>query len=82
MISKFIILALLVFTAMGTLAQDHVLKPGFDGKEYLEMISVTLLQADSISPDNKIPMPERYERAYRSPEVGLYNRWDLWGKRK
>jgi len=78
MIRVIFILVILLVATMRITAQEHVLKPGFDGKEYLDMVSVTLLQADSISPDNKIPMPEKYERVYRSPEVGLFNRWDLW----
>jgi len=83
MIRTIIILVSLVVSAIHVAGQEHILKPGFDGKEYLDMVSVSLMQADSISPDNKIPLPEQYERVYRSPELGLYNRWDFWvGKNK
>ena len=59
MIRTIIILVSLVVSAIHVAGQEHILKPGFDGKEYLDMVSVSLMQADSISPDNKIPLPEQ-----------------------
>ncbi|HWJ90010.1 MAG TPA: hypothetical protein VNR87_02815 [Flavisolibacter sp.] len=54
------------------------LLPGFDGKEYREMLGIFSRQADSFSAAIQIPVPAAYHRIYRSPELGLKNRWDLW----
>ncbi|AQG80119.1 lipase family protein [Spirosoma montaniterrae] len=53
------------------------LKPGFDKVEYIELLKVSAQFGDSTYINN-FPKPERYRMAYRSPEVGLENRWDLW----
>jgi pimeloyl-ACP methyl ester carboxylesterase len=53
------------------------LKPGFDKEEYLEMIRLHARIADTAF-FGKIPRPTRFRMAYRSPVVGLDNRWDLW----
>lgn len=54
------------------------LKSGWDADEYLEMLSVSSRQGDSTLKKDNTPAPERYKRVYRSPVVGLENRWDLW----
>jgi hypothetical protein len=53
------------------------LKPGFDKQEYVELMKVSAQFGDSgyaarIRPD------EGYQLVYRSPEMGLDNRWHLW----
>lgn len=55
------------------------LKPGFDKEEYLEMlrISADYYPGDSLL-KNKIPAPVYYRNSYRSPVMGLDNRWSLW----
>ncbi|MGF7216246.1 pimeloyl-ACP methyl ester carboxylesterase [Spirosoma lacussanchae] len=63
----------LLFT--GTLAQS--LRPGFDKAEYIELLKVSAQFGDS-SYTSKFPAPQHYKLAYRSPVVGLQNRWDLW----
>ena len=58
-------------------AQTTKLKPGFDKEEFLELLKVSSRQGDSLyNPD--LPAPEKFQRIYRSPEMGLDNRWDLW----
>jgi hypothetical protein len=43
----------------------------------MELLKVSARQADS-SYYNKIPPPEKFRFVYRSPEMGLKSRWDLW----
>jgi hypothetical protein len=58
-------------------AQTTKLKPGFDKEEFLELLKVSSRQGDSLyNPD--LPAPEKFQKIYRSPEMGLDNRWDLW----
>lgn len=55
------------------------LHPGFDGKEYRELLDYAFHGA--LTPDTTRAVTndsERYTLAYRSPEVGMRNRWDLW----
>ncbi len=53
------------------------LQPGFDKEEYLELLRLSARQADS-SYFLQLPEPEHFVMTYRSPVVGLDNRWDLW----
>jgi Lipase (class 3) len=54
------------------------LKPGFDAKEYLELLRVSKQQADDTLKNDLVPKPKQYHMIYRSPEGPLKNRWDLW----
>ncbi|MRG46473.1 lipase family protein [Chitinophaga sp. SYP-B3965] len=47
------------------------LKPGFDPKEYHDVLSLSE-RGDSIKD------PDNFKLLYISPEVGFYNRWFLW----
>ena len=42
------------------------------------MLRLTARQVDTPWTNVKLPYPEKFEFAYRSPIVGLKNRWDLW----
>jgi Lipase (class 3) len=59
-------------------AQTALLQPGFDKNEYLELLKITARQVDT--PWNKVQTPasEKFKMVYRSPTMGLDNRWDLW----
>jgi hypothetical protein len=58
-------------------AQTTKLKPGFDRDEFLELLKVSSRQGDSLyNPD--LPAPDKFQKIYRSSEMGLVNRWDLW----
>jgi len=71
--------AIVVLLILFQTAAGQVLKPGFSKVEYLELLSIFSGQADTLKPGpNYIEPPENYERHYRSPEVGLKNRWDFW----
>lgn len=54
------------------------LQPGFNGKEYMEMLALAFQNFDSAVTNNKIPVPSGYSNVYRSPESGLKNRWNMW----
>lgn len=55
-------------------AQTNRLKPGFDKVEFIEMLRVAAGHVDTLT----IELPERCQKVYRSPIVGLDNRWELW----
>lgn len=52
------------------------LKPGFDKQEYIELLRLYSRQGDSTF-YKEIPRSTKYRRIYRSPIIGLENRWDL-----
>jgi len=66
----------LFFSVTGAYAQQRI-KPGFDIQEYLDLLSVTAQHIDSTT-EEKPALATHYKRVYRSPVVGLRNRWDLW----
>lgn len=66
---------LLIFCA--NLPAQSLLQPGFDKAEYIEMMRVSYRQVDS-SNYYKVTAPQEFRMVYRSPVVGLDNRWDLW----
>lgn len=53
------------------------LTPGFSKQEYTELLKINLRHADSAYAV-EFPYPEYFQFIYRSPELGLQNRWDLW----
>src|ERR1700754_371477 len=58
-------------------SSQTVLHPGFDGAEYRQLLQIGFLR-------NVIKLSDSTERIggytlhYRSAEVGLKNRWDMW----
>jgi hypothetical protein len=54
------------------------LKRGFDKDEYVKLMHLSSRQVDTPWVNPKFPIPDGYELIYRSPVVGLDNRWDLW----
>lgn len=53
------------------------LKPGFDRKEYLELLKLT---AKHTNPETfkDVPAPDNFKLQYRSPITGMDNAWELW----
>jgi len=52
------------------------LKPGFDSEEYMHLIKIAWQHFDTAK---NIPEPPTgYRLVFRSKDVGLMNRWDLW----
>ncbi len=70
------LLAGLVMVCCMVTAQAQ-LKPGFDPQEYLEMLDLVRRQSDLPKPVSGSGTAY-FTHDYQSPEVGLFNRWDLW----
>ncbi len=51
---------------------------GFDKKEYLELIKISVQQYDSTYRPKSIGNVEKFKLYYRSSEIGFSNVWDLW----
>ncbi|WP_460945292.1 lipase family protein [Spirosoma daeguense] len=60
-----------------TLLFAQKLKPGFDKAEYIELLKVSARFGDSAYV-SAFPVPKQFKPVYRSPTMGLDNRWDLW----
>jgi heat shock protein HslJ len=74
LLHRILCLALLLHTGR---ASAQYLRPGFDRSEYIELLKVSAAFGDSAYVAT-FPQPEQFESVYRSPVVGLDNRWDLW----
>ena len=57
-----------------------ILHPGFDAKEYMDLLRVSSQHLDSLHPEYVLPIGSNYKKIYRSPVVGLQNRFDIWLK--
>lgn len=75
---KTYILLIFCFVSQGIIAQSSKLKAGFDKEEYLELLEITARQRDTPWTNVTLPFPKHHQIVYRSPIVGLDNRWDLW----
>ncbi len=71
------LIILFLLAVVSSFAQTSKLKPGFDKVEFLELLKVSSRQGDSLY-NPELPAPEKFQMVYRSPEMGLDNRWDLW----
>ncbi|MGV3589159.1 MAG: lipase family protein [Adhaeribacter sp.] len=74
--NRVLFLFLLFFFTLFTSLFGQKLKPGFNKQEFLEMIYLSARHADTVYYKN-IPKPEKFKIVYRSPTMGLLNRWDL-----
>jgi Lipase (class 3) len=61
-----------------SIAFAQTLQPGFIGSEYTDMLAINFQRFDSASVNPKIPVPANYAVVYRSPQLGLMNRWNMW----
>ncbi|MEO5683580.1 MAG: lipase family protein [Chitinophagaceae bacterium] len=59
-------------------ASTQLLQPGFNGREYTAMLAINFQQFEAPVINQKIPVPPEYAVAYRSPDLGLRNRWNMW----
>lgn len=73
------LLLLLFFLLVQDSISQEILKPGFDPYEYGDLLVLTEKQTTE-APGMKVEQTNRpgYTLEYRSEEVGLDNRWDLW----
>lgn len=74
---------LLLFTCFYGLSSSFLLaqelQPGFDTKEYTELLKLITASSESAAKAKTIPAPES-KLQYRSKEMGLANLWELWMK--
>ncbi|WP_343671673.1 lipase family protein [Chitinophaga sp.] len=77
MIRKGLLLLLPILGLYWNTSYGQHLKPGFDPKEYADMLAICFLTADTPW-TKKVTPPDDARLIYRSKETGLYNRWDLW----
>lgn len=68
---------LFLFLGRGLIVAQH-LAPHFNPEEYSDLLKVSARQRDTPWTKVKGAPPKDYEMVYRSAEVGLMNRWDLW----
>src|SRR6218665_225544 len=54
------------------------LKPGFDPKEYGELLSVTFYSSSIPDSAERLKVKDPYQRNYRSEEIGFLNRWSFY----
>lgn len=54
------------------------LKPGFDAQEFYDMVRINLRQIDTSVAQTKTLALKNFQFMYRSPEVGLSNRFDFF----
>lgn len=73
--SLFLIITFLINLCL--IAQTK-LKPIFDAKEYIDVLHLEWAHQDSTSKYKPASLPTNYKRVYRSPELGLNNRFDVW----
>ncbi|GEO06602.1 hypothetical protein AAE02nite_42660 [Adhaeribacter aerolatus] len=69
-------LTLICFFAAVITSFGQKLQPGFNKQELLEMMYLSAQHADTVHYKN-IPKPEKFKIVYRSPTMGLLNKWDL-----
>jgi len=77
-VSASILFFLLVFATIDS--QSQSLLPGFDPKEYYDMMKISARMSQDSAYYSKIPDPNQYLKIYQSPEMGLKNLWHLWIK--
>ncbi|MEO6837248.1 MAG: META domain-containing protein [Ginsengibacter sp.] len=73
-IIRYCFILLVVLISKKLIAQH--LKPGFDKKEFIEMLKIGA-RADT-SYYVGLPAPQYFKMTYQSPQMGLDNRWQLW----
>jgi pimeloyl-ACP methyl ester carboxylesterase len=67
----------ILFLSVIYIASAQKLKPGFDVNEYISLMKLSAQFGDSAYAAS-VPVPPGNTLTYRSPVMGLDNRWDLW----
>ena len=73
---KYFIIFFLVQFPLALFSQVK-LQPNFDGKEFIDVLHLEWSHQDTDKYAPKI-LPNNYKRLYRSPVVGLNNKFDFW----
>ena len=69
------VISLSLLLSLSAISQP--LRPGFDAEEYRELLTLSAQFGDSAYRKTLLPA-SGYRHSYRSPVMGLENRWDLW----
>lgn len=75
---RYLLLTFLLIGSYTNISAQQKLKPGFDPVELKSLLEITVRQVDTPWTNVTLPFPEGYKFVYRSPVVGLDNRWDFW----
>ncbi|HNQ12181.1 MAG TPA: lipase family protein [Bacteroidia bacterium] len=78
MLKHFIFICAILLNLCFTAQAQYSFREGFIKEEYMDMLAIAERQIDTPFTNRKIPFQKNYELIYRSPLVGLENRWDLW----
>ncbi|NIG54004.1 alpha/beta fold hydrolase [Chitinophaga sp. Cy-1792] len=78
MLNRISIIFFLIFIFSRDNLRAQHLKPGFDAAEYEQLLNIIHRSGDTPWTKVKAPPPANCRMIYRSPVVGLQNRWDLW----
>ncbi|GAA4323495.1 lipase family protein [Flaviaesturariibacter amylovorans] len=73
---KTLFLAFLLASACCAVAQEALLRPGFDAREYRDLLAMNFNTYDSLQRASGEAV--RFRRTYTSRVTGLDNRWFLW----
>ncbi len=78
---KFVVMLVVWNCFYNSLTAQNLL-PGFDKAEYEEMLKISARTSKIPVYSDTFPAPQRFEKLYESPEMGLENLWDLWTDRQ
>jgi hypothetical protein len=71
--------ALVIITVFLTVfCKGQNLQPGFNGNEFLDVLSIGSRVGDSLIKGDATPAPVGYTLKFRSRVAGFANRFDLW----
>lgn len=71
------LIVLAFFICTNSFAQN-ILKPGFNPKEYADLLSLTFYKSSIPDSVARLTATDPYKLVYRSPEMGLLNVWTLY----
>ena len=72
-----LLIPIILLIANSIIAQNK-LKPGFDAHEFLDVLNLEWTHQDIGNNYAHAIVPPNYHRVFRSPEVGLKNKFDFW----
>ena len=75
---KPVYLYIILFCGLCHTGYSQLLKPGFDPKEYKELIYISARTTANAKYYNQFPEPASFNMVYQSPTMGVDNLWDLW----
>jgi len=70
-------LIIIFFLSFTSRAENHILSPNFLIDEYIVTLKMNFCQYGTIT-DSMLCKPSEWQRVYRSPIVGMDNRFDIW----